>query len=79
VGCRQKGGKRGLLRIVRAAEGVRADPTGKASGRGAYVHRDGGCIEAALKRGGLARALRTGLSPEEVGNLRSALEGATEP
>jgi predicted RNA-binding protein YlxR (DUF448 family) len=55
--------KRSLIRVVRGPEGVRVDPTGKAPGRGAYVHDDGSCWEVAL-RGSLARALRTELSPE---------------
>jgi predicted RNA-binding protein YlxR (DUF448 family) len=55
--------KRSLIRVVRGPEGVRMDPTGKAPGRGAYVHDDRSCWEAAL-RGPLARALRTEISPE---------------
>jgi predicted RNA-binding protein YlxR (DUF448 family) len=63
VGCRQVIAKRSLIRVVRGPEGVRMDPTGKAPGRGAYVHDDRSCWEAAL-RGPLARALRTEISPE---------------
>jgi predicted RNA-binding protein YlxR (DUF448 family) len=63
VGCRQVLAKRSLIRVVRGPEGVRVDPTGKAPGRGAYVHDQGSCWEAAL-RGPLARALRTELSGE---------------
>ncbi|HEX9716935.1 MAG TPA: YlxR family protein [Actinomycetota bacterium] len=75
VGCREKAGKRGLLRVVRSPDGVvRVDAVGKAPGRGAYVHRDTSCLEAALRRGALARALRTGLGPDEAARLRIAIE-----
>jgi uncharacterized protein len=40
---------------------VELDPTGRANGRGAYVCRDRACIAAAVRRGGLARALEAGL------------------
>lgn len=78
VGCRGKGAKRDLVRVARSPGGpVRIDPGGKVPGRGAYVHRDPGCWDAALRRGALARALRTSLDPREVGNLLRDLEGAS--
>ena len=41
VACRAKGGKRELIRVVRRPDGrVHSDPSGKAPGRGAYLHRD---------------------------------------
>ncbi|MDP9340743.1 MAG: YlxR family protein [Actinomycetota bacterium] len=73
VGCRVKAPKRDLVRLVTGDEGVRVDPGGKAPGRGAYVHRDPECIRLALRRGALAYALRTRLSPEEAGNLTETL------
>ena len=76
VGCRERAPKRALLRIVRARDGeVRVDVAGSAEGRGAYVHRDAGCARAALSRGALARALRTGLRPEEAARLGRDIEG----
>ncbi len=74
VGCRATAGKRELVRIVRSPDGsVHVDRTGSAHGRGAYVHRDAACVDAALRRGSLARALKAGLGPEEVGRLRSEI------
>ena len=59
VGCRKEAGKRGLIRLVRGPNGeVQPDPTGRAAGRGAYLHRDAGCIEQARKRHALERALK---------------------
>jgi predicted RNA-binding protein YlxR (DUF448 family) len=69
VGCREALAKRALVRVVRGPEGIRIDPTGKAAGRGAYVHNRRECWEKAL-HGALAQALRAELSPSE----REALE-----
>jgi predicted RNA-binding protein YlxR (DUF448 family) len=44
-------------------------------GRGAWLCRDSPtCIDAAVRRGGLARALRTAVGPEAVEALRGRLE-----
>ncbi len=59
VGCREVQGKRQLVRVVRQADGhIRLDATGKAPGRGAYVHASWGCWQSALSRGRLAHALK---------------------
>ena len=59
VGCRQAAGKRALIRVVRTPEGaVVMDPTGRAHGRGAYLHDDGACIDMARKRRAIERALK---------------------
>ncbi len=74
VGCRATAPKRDLVRLVASESGgARPDPTGKAPGRGAYVHRDPACLRLALRRGALAQALRTRLSDDEAGNLTVAL------
>ncbi len=64
VGCRTVQAKRQLVRVVRTADGVRVDPTGKAAGRGAYVHASRSCWEKALT-GALERALKLTLSDAE--------------
>lgn len=56
--------KRQLLRIVRTAEGVKVDPTGKQAGRGAYLHDKRSCWVRGLK-GALARALKTELTNDD--------------
>jgi hypothetical protein len=65
--------KRALIRIVRSPEGVRVDATGKAPGRGAYLHDRRSCWEAGM-RGALARALRTELSEADRLRLAAAME-----
>jgi uncharacterized protein len=70
VGCREGLAKRSLLRVVRGPDGVRIDRTGKAAGRGAYVHDRRSCWEAAL-RGSLPQALKTELTPSERQTLEA--------
>jgi predicted RNA-binding protein YlxR (DUF448 family) len=52
-----------MMRIVRTAEGVRVDPTGKKPGRGAYLHDRRECWERGL-RGALAHALKAEFTAE---------------
>jgi len=73
VGCRQVLPKRTLLRIVRTPEGVRVDPTGKAAGRGAYLHNVRSCWERGMK-GALAHALKVELTEEDRAYLAAFLE-----
>jgi len=78
VGCRQRAPKGELVRVARTPAGVRVDPHGNAPGRGAYVHRDSACVTAALRKGALASALRTGLAQEELARLRREIEEASQ-
>ncbi|HEV2415464.1 MAG TPA: YlxR family protein [Candidatus Dormibacteraeota bacterium] len=65
IACRQETAKAELVRFVRTADGaVRPDPTGKAAGRGAYLHASPECFEIARKRKSLERALGGPVPPE---------------
>jgi len=65
VACRQEAGKRNLVRVVRDTSGVATiDVTGRAPGRGAYLHRDPDCLEIARKKGALERALKASVGAE---------------
>jgi uncharacterized protein len=58
------------VRVVRTPEGsVRPDPSGKAAGRGAYLHADPACAERAVRMGALARALKAPLDRTEAARL----------
>ncbi|MBI3648576.1 MAG: YlxR family protein [Actinobacteria bacterium] len=70
VACRGRAPRRELLRLAGSAAGVVVDPAGREPGRGAYLHRDPACVEAAFRKGSLARALKRGLTPEEAARLR---------
>ncbi|MDO5562308.1 MAG: YlxR family protein [Synergistaceae bacterium] len=72
VGCGEESPKRALLRVVRRPDGtVGYDPTGRASGRGAYVCSCRECIEKARKRNALARALKAMVGMEIYDALSS--------
>jgi len=65
VACRETGGKRAFIRVVRTGEGViEVDPTGKKPGRGAYLCGRRACWETALKKGSLEHALRLKISAD---------------
>jgi predicted RNA-binding protein YlxR (DUF448 family) len=68
IGCREVLPKRQMLRIVRTAEGVKIDLTGKLAGRGAYLHDQRECWVRGL-RGALAHALKTELTAGERAQL----------
>ncbi len=75
VACRQQRPKRELLRIVRTPQGrVELDPTGKKSGRGAYLCAKRSCWDLALRKGVLEREFEVSLDPED----RAALEAYVE-
>ncbi len=68
VGCREVLPKRTMVRIVKTADGVQIDPTGKLPGRGAYLHDRRECWERGLK-GALSHALKTSLTEAERARL----------
>ena len=59
-----------MLRIVRTAEGVRVDLTGKLAGRGAYMHDRRECWARGL-RGALAHALKAEFTAEDRSELEN--------
>ncbi len=77
VGCKEVLPKRTLIRIVRQGEAVRVDPTGKAAGRGAYLHNQKSCWERGLK-GALAHALKTELTSEDRNALLAFMASLPE-
>jgi predicted RNA-binding protein YlxR (DUF448 family) len=79
VACRTTGAKRGLVRIVRTPQGgVEVDSTGKAAGRGAYLCQRPQCWQEALKKEGLARALRVKLWDADRDKLKAFAEELAE-
>ena len=75
VGCREMKEKRELIRIVRTPEGeTLMDPTGKKSGRGAYLCRKSECLKKAIRQHQLERQLEVSLSEETAQSLAAELE-----
>ena len=68
--CGTKTAKRELIRIVLTPEGeCSVDPTGKRSGRGAYICHKRECWERATKGGRFAHALRGEISQADKERL----------
>lgn len=75
IGCRQEAGKRALVRIVRTPEQrVAVDTSGRANGRGAYLHATPACWEKALKGSTINHALKITPVREDVEALRAFAE-----
>ena len=77
VGCRTVQAKRTLIRVVRTADGVFVDPSGRIAGRGAYLHNQRSCWDQALK-GSLAHALKVTLTPEDRERLLAAMDDLSD-
>lgn len=79
VGCGESKPKKELIRVVRTPEAdIILDPTGKKSGRGAYVCRDKACLRKAMKSKRLERSLKTEIPADVCESLERELETADE-
>jgi predicted RNA-binding protein YlxR (DUF448 family) len=66
-----------LLRIVRDSGGeVQADPSGKASGRGAYICRNGECLKKARQHKGLERSFKKRVASEVYDQIQMELNAS---
>jgi hypothetical protein len=66
VACGENKAKKELIRIVKNNENyVDVDLTGKMNGRGAYICSNSNCLEKAIKKKQLSRALDIDI-PDEV-------------
>jgi predicted RNA-binding protein YlxR (DUF448 family) len=75
IGCGKSEDKREVVRFVRTPDGaVEVDETGKANGRGAYVHATLECFEVAIRKRKIASALRVNVSEDDIGRLRADFE-----
>jgi predicted RNA-binding protein YlxR (DUF448 family) len=59
-----------LIRFTYSGSELKVDENKKSEGRGCYLCKDSECIERALKRNAFARSLKTGISSEEIENIR---------
>jgi uncharacterized protein len=76
IACRKTDVKKGLVRLVATPEkGVEVDPSGKKTGRGAYLCHELKCWETALKTGRLEQALRTKLKADNKESLEIFAKG----
>ncbi|WP_078500624.1 YlxR family protein [Wenjunlia vitaminophila] len=78
VGCRARAAKDDLLRTTLVGDECVPDPRGTLPGRGAYVHPDEACLDLAVRRRSLPRALRA-RGPLTIGRLREWVERHQAP
>ena len=70
--CHRPAHQSELRRIVRTPTGeVVADPTGRLAGRGAYVCHDTDCLDIAIMKGALTRALEVPLPPAFIASVQA--------
>jgi predicted RNA-binding protein YlxR (DUF448 family) len=73
VGCKEVGDKRSFMRLVKGAQGIEIDETGKLPGRGVYLHKNRTCWEQALPNE-IARGLRTELTKQDLELIKIYME-----
>jgi predicted RNA-binding protein YlxR (DUF448 family) len=75
IACRRGRKKEELIRVVKSKDGrIEVDISGKADGRGAYICRNTGCVDAAYKKKGIQRALRSEVGESVYDELRRSVE-----
>jgi predicted RNA-binding protein YlxR (DUF448 family) len=73
VGCREQAAKTDLLRIVAVGDACVPDLRGTLPGRGAYIHPAVVCLDLAVRRRAVPRALRA-QGPLDTKALRRVVE-----
>lgn len=79
IGCMEMKEKKQLVRIVNNKdEGISLDPTGKKSGRGAYICKNAECFRKAQKARKLEKAFSCRVDESIYAQLESELAGINE-
>lgn len=77
TGCMEMKPKKELIRVVKNKEDeISIDLHGKKPGRGAYICRDSGCFEKAVKTKRLERNLECKISDEIYNKLKEEIVNA---
>ena len=63
-----------LIRIVDDGETIAVDLTGRMNGRGMYICRDPGCLEAAWKKNAVRRSFRRNIEKEQLDKVYDELK-----
>jgi predicted RNA-binding protein YlxR (DUF448 family) len=74
VGCRGKGDRSDLVRVVMVEGVLVPDLRACLAGRGAWVHPDPACLDLAVRRRALTRALRLESAPGDTELVRAEIE-----
>ena len=71
IACREMKEKKELLRVVKTPEGeVKVDTTGKVNGRGSYLCKNSQCINQAIKKKQISRALEVNIPADVYEELK---------
>lgn len=74
VVCRKMRPKEELFRVVKIDDGVVVDETGRTSGRGAYICKDGDCAAKCASKKILNKVLKCAVSDEVYGKIENAFK-----
>ena len=70
IGCGEVHDKKTMIRIVKDLQGIiKADDTGRANGRGAYICLNEDCLEKAVKKQALNKAFNMQVSKDTVSEV----------
>jgi predicted RNA-binding protein YlxR (DUF448 family) len=76
VGCRQRGNRSDLIRIVNSQGFLKVDTQKSLSGRGSWLHMSSKCLETAVERSAFSRALKAKLDHGQILDLTNFIEQA---
>jgi predicted RNA-binding protein YlxR (DUF448 family) len=76
VGCRQRGNRADLIRIINNQGFLKVDSEKSLSGRGSWLHPSSKCLETAVERSAFGRALKAKMDHEQVEELANFIEQA---
>jgi predicted RNA-binding protein YlxR (DUF448 family) len=76
VGCRQRGNRADLVRIINSQGFLKIDSQKSMSGRGSWLHPSSKCLEIAVERSAFARALKAKMDHEKIEELANFIEQA---
>lgn len=75
IACSDRGDKKQLMRIVKNKDGeIFMDPSGKANGRGAYVHLSEECLNKAINHHLLEKSFKKSIPQELYDKLKEELD-----
>jgi predicted RNA-binding protein YlxR (DUF448 family) len=73
IACREGRPKKELIRVVASENGLCADESGKAHGRGAYICPDVNCLDKAKKIKAFERALEAQLDDQAYNAIKRVI------
>ncbi len=73
IACREGKPKKELVRVIVTDDGLIADETGKAQGRGAYLCPDIKCLDKAKKIKAFSRALDTPMTEKSYNDIKRVI------